>query len=91
MNTDISEINNEIGDTPAKEKQPRRAGSALAFMAVIFALAALAGTAWMWWQDEMAREQGDDRVFVEIARLESADSELSLKLKQIRGGNGIPG
>ena len=56
MNTDISEINNEIGDTPAKDKQPRRASSALAFMAFIFALAALAGTAWMWWVEEMTGE-----------------------------------
>jgi len=85
VNTDISEIESEIADIPAKEKKPRRGGSALAFLAFIFALAALAGTAWMWWQDEMAGEQSDDRVFAEIARLESADSELSLKLKQVRG------
>ena len=85
MNTDISEIDSEIADIPAKEKKPRRGGSVLAFLAFIFALAALAGTAWMWWQDEVAGEQSDDRVFAEIARLESADSELSLKLKQVRG------
>ncbi len=85
MNTDISEIDSEIDDMPAKEKKSRRGGSALALLAFIFALAALAGTAWMWWQDEMAGEQDDDRVFAEIARLESADSELSLKLKQVRG------
>jgi uncharacterized protein HemX len=85
VNTDISEIDSEIADIPAGEKKLRRGGSALAFLAFIFALAALAGTAWMWWQDEMAGEQSDDRVFAEIARLESADSELSLKLKQVRG------
>jgi len=85
VNTEISEIDKEIGDIPAKEKKPRRSGSALALLAFIFALAALAGTAWMWWQDEMAGEQGDDRVFTEFARLESADSELSLELKQVRG------
>jgi len=85
VNTDISEIDSEIDDMPAKEKKSRRGGSALALLAFIFALAALAGTAWMWWQDEMAGEQDDDRVFAEIARLESADSELSLKLKQVRG------
>ncbi len=85
MNTDISEIDSEIKDSPAPEKKPRRRGSALALLALIFAFAALAGTAWMWWQDELAREQGDDRVFAEIARLESADSELSLKLKQVLG------
>ena len=85
MNTDISEIDSEINDSPAQEKKPRRGGSALALLAFIFALAAMAGTAWMWWQDEMAGEQGDDPVFAEIARLESADSELSLKLKQVLG------
>ncbi len=85
VNTDISEIDSKIDDIPAQEKKPRGGGSALAFLAFIFALAALAGTAWMWWQDEMAGEQSDDRVFAEIARLESADSELSLKLKQVRG------
>lgn len=85
MNTDISEIDSEIKDSPAPEKKPRRRGSALALLALIFAFAALAGTAWMWWQDELAREQGDDPVFAEIARLESADSELSLKLKQVLG------
>ena len=85
VNTDISEIDSEMADIPAEEKKPRRAGSALAFLAFVFALAALAGTAWMWWQDEMASEQSDGRVFAEIARLESADSELSLKLKQVRG------
>ncbi len=85
MNTDISEIDSKIDDISAQEKKLRGGGSALAFLAFIFALAALAGTAWMWWQDEMAAEQSDDRVFAEIARLESADSELSLKLKQVRG------
>jgi len=85
VNTDISEIDSEIDDMPAKEKKSRRGGSALALLAFIFAFAALAGTAWMWWQDEMAGEQDEDRVFAEIARLESADSELSLKLKQVRG------
>ena len=84
MNTDISAIDNEIENIPAKEKKPRRGGTALALLAFIFALAALAGTAWMWWQDEMASEQSDDRVIAEIARLGSADSELSLKLKQVR-------
>ncbi len=79
----MSEIDSEIDDSPEQEKKARRGGSALVLLAFIFALAALAGTAWMWWQDEMAREQGDDPVFAEIARLGSADSELSLKLKQV--------
>ena len=89
VNTDISEIESEIIDTPAEdipvaETKPRRGGSALTFLAFIFALAALGGTAWMWWQDQTARDESDGRVFTEISRLESSDSELSLKLKQLR-------
>ena len=85
MNTDNSEIDGVIDDSPAQEKKTRRGGSALALLAFIFALAALAGTAWMWWLDEMTGEQGDDPVFAEIARLASADNELSLKLEQALG------
>ncbi len=85
MNTEISEINHEIDDTPVQEKKPRSGGSALAFLALIFALVALAGTAWMWWQDETATEQGGDRVLAEIARMESANSDLSLRLQQVKG------
>ncbi len=85
MNTEISEINHEIDDTPVQEKKPRSGGSALAFLAFIFALVALAGTAWMWWQDETATEQGGDRVLAEIARMESANSDLSLRLQQVKG------
>jgi len=84
VNTDISEIESEISDIPAEEKKPRRRGSVLAFLAFVFALAALAGTAWMWWQDEIAQDESADKVFTEIARLESADSELNLRLKQMR-------
>ena len=84
MNTDISEIENEFSDIPVEEKKPRRKGSALAFLAFVFALVALAGSAWMWWQDHIDQEQGADKAFTEIARLEAADSELSLKLKQLR-------
>ncbi len=86
MNTDISAIEDQTDDIPATQKKPRRAGFALALLAFIFALAALVGTVWMWWQDEMAGEQGDDRIFAEITRLESADSEFSVKLKHVQVG-----
>jgi len=65
--------------------KPRRGGAALSLFAFVFSLAALAGAAWMWWQDESSRGQDDERVFTEIARLESSDSELQLKLNQVRG------
>jgi uroporphyrin-3 C-methyltransferase len=89
VSTDISEIESEIietppEDVPVEETKPRRGGSALAFLAFVFALAALGGTAWMWWQDQTASDESDAKVFSEISRLESADSELSLKLKQLR-------
>jgi len=66
------------------ETTPRRSGSALAFLAFLFALAALAGTGWMWWQDQASLGLEEDRVFSEISRLETSDSELSLKLNQVR-------
>ena len=64
--------------------QPPRKGGALAFLAFIFAAAALAGTGWMWWQDQSAVDQQEQRVLTELSRLENADSELALKLKQVR-------
>jgi uroporphyrin-3 C-methyltransferase len=65
-------------------RKSRGGGSLLAVFAFLFSLAALAGSAWMWWQDQASGGQEEERVFTEIARLESADSELSLKLNQIR-------
>jgi uncharacterized protein HemX len=72
------------GETVAVRSNSRRGGSALALFAFLFALAALAGTGWMWWQDQASIEQEEKRIYTEIARLESSDSELSLKLSQIR-------
>jgi uroporphyrin-3 C-methyltransferase len=72
------------GETVAARSNARRGGSALALFAFLFALAALAGTGWMWWQDQASIEQEEKRIYTEIARLESSDSELSLKLSQIR-------
>ena len=72
------------GDTVATEGHSRRGGSTLALFAFLFALAALAGSGWMWWQDQASSGQEEKRVDTEIARLESSDSELSLKLSQIR-------
>ena len=68
----------------ATEGHSRRGGSTLALFAFLFALAALAGSGWMWWQDQASSGQEEKRVDTEIARLESSDSELSLKLSQIR-------
>lgn len=61
-----------------------RGGSVLAFFAFLFALAALLGTAWMWWQDQASAGQEEQRILAEVSRLESSDSKLSLDLGQIR-------
>ena len=94
MNTEISEIESDAPETPPEEieiretklanGQSRRSGSVLSFFAFIFSLAALAGAGWMWWQDQASTGQEEQRMFTEIQRLESSDSELSLKLSQIR-------
>jgi uroporphyrin-3 C-methyltransferase len=64
--------------------QPPRKGGILALLAFIFAAAALAGTGWMWWQDQAVVDQQEQRVITELSRLENADSELALKLTQVR-------
>jgi uncharacterized protein HemX len=63
---------------------PKKKGSFTAFLAFLFSLAALTLSAWMWWQDQSDSGAEQARVFDEIARLESNDSELSLKLNQVR-------
>jgi uroporphyrin-3 C-methyltransferase len=85
VNTEKSEIEDEIAAIPGAAQKPRRTGSALIFLAFIFSLAALAGTAWIWWQDEMAAEQDGNRVVADMARLENAGKELSDELAQVQG------
>lgn len=68
----------------AEPGKVKKRGGALAFLAFLFALAALAGTAWMWWQDQSAQETENIKIFGEISRLENSDSELGLKLAQLR-------
>jgi uroporphyrin-3 C-methyltransferase len=76
----------DVAETAAavKETEPRRRGSALSSLSFLIALVALLGTAWMWWQDQASQGLEEARVFKEITRLESNDSEVSLKLSQIR-------
>jgi len=68
---------------PAGKTSERRKGGFFSFLAFVFALAALGGTAWMWWQDLQGRDASEGQVIAEIARLESSDSELALKLRQL--------
>ncbi len=41
-----------IEPPPAAVEKPQRKGGAFGFLALLFSLAALAGTGWMWWQDQ---------------------------------------
>lgn len=79
------EVENEVPEeiAPAPEPPPRRR-QVLAFFAFLLSLVALAGTGWMWWQDQSSLDREESRMFGEIARLESSDSQLSLKLSQVR-------
>jgi uroporphyrin-3 C-methyltransferase len=89
VNSDIPQIESDAlepleGDAGEQREKPRRGGAFAASLALLLSLVALAGTAWMWWQDESSRGQEEERVFAEIARLESSDNELALKLRQLR-------
>ena len=74
----------ERSETPDYSQKPPRRGGFLVFLALLFSLAALAGSAWMWWQDQSSRDSGETRLMNEISRLESNDSQVELKLKQLR-------
>jgi uroporphyrin-3 C-methyltransferase len=85
VNSELSDIGDEINPSPppAQEK-PRKSGSGLAIVALLFSLGALALAAWIWWQDSTSRGETERRALSEIARLEAADSELALKMNQVR-------
>jgi uroporphyrin-3 C-methyltransferase len=68
----------------SEPEKPRRRGSFLSFLALILALAAAGGTAWMWWQDASSVGQEEQRMMSEISRLEGSDSTLRLQLEQLR-------
>lgn len=70
-------------DTGPSQQPPRRGGF-LAVLAFLFSLTALAASAWMWWQGQSARGSEESRLMDEIARLESNDSQVELKMKQFR-------
>jgi uroporphyrin-3 C-methyltransferase len=70
----------DSNDTPSV----KRGGSFLAFLALLLSLAAIALSAWTWWQGQASGSQAESEVFAEIARLESGDKELELKIKQVR-------
>jgi uroporphyrin-3 C-methyltransferase len=84
VNTEISEVHTEETEPEQPEKREKRGGGALAFLAFLFSLAAVAGTAWMWWQDQSSMGREEERLLAEISRLETGDSELALKIRELR-------
>ncbi|MDX1381045.1 MAG: uroporphyrinogen-III C-methyltransferase [Xanthomonadales bacterium] len=87
MNTDLTEIdrNSRGADAGATNgSEPRRRGGGLAALALLLALGALAGSAWLWWQDRGAAGQAQRRLADETVRLEAADSSLEQRLDRLR-------
>jgi uroporphyrin-3 C-methyltransferase len=72
------------GPEPAAHREKKKGGGGLAFLALVFSLAALGITGWNWWQGQSSGNEEAARVYNEISRLESSDSELGLKIKQLR-------
>jgi uroporphyrin-3 C-methyltransferase len=64
---------------------PEKSGSFLALLAFLLAVAALAVAGWTWWQGLAAEDESQAQLYTEIARLNSANEELSLKIGQVRG------
>ena len=52
-----------IEPPPEPVEKPQRKGGALGFFALLFSLAALAGTGWMLWQDQASVGEQEQRVF----------------------------
>jgi uroporphyrin-3 C-methyltransferase len=84
VNTDISEIENEINESPPNREKPPRSGGAWAFLAMLVSLVALAGTAWLWWQGQFSQSDEEKLLQSEVSRLDSANRELSSELQQMR-------
>jgi uroporphyrin-III C-methyltransferase len=93
VNIDISDTDrkpggNAAGNGSERGVQPRGGGSALALLALLFALAALAATGWLWWQDRLSagqeRQNLAEHLAGEIARLEASDDGLSSGLSELR-------
>lgn len=98
MSTEITGIESESPEFPPeqntngadepREPGPRRGGGALAFLAVLLALAALAGTGWMWWQGQSESGQESERLASLISGLENRDKEMAANLDRLRSDLG---
>lgn len=72
------------GGDAEQPETARRGGGFLAFLALLFSIAALALAGWGWWQSLGAGSEIESDVLAEVARLQANDSELSLKITQVR-------
>ena len=89
MNIESSEVGGDLPEPAAEpgsdQEQKKRGGGVMAFFAFLTALAALAGTAWLWWQTQVPGAAEGDRLESEVSRLESNDSRLENQLQDLRG------
>ena len=81
VNTDLSETESEIQDIPVETEKPRRSGSGLAFLALLVALVAAAGTGWQWWQGGQADGDETTGAATELARLGASQTTISQQLE----------
>lgn len=69
---------------PDSSSSPKKGGSFLAFLAFVLSALALAVAVGTWWQGQAVDIESQEQVFSEIARLNSSDEELALKIGQVR-------
>jgi uroporphyrin-3 C-methyltransferase len=74
----------EQAAAPPESSPGPRSGRSLAFVALLFSAAALAGAGWMWWQDQQAVGVEQTQMLSEISRLEAGDRELRLRITELR-------
>ena len=67
----------EQAAAPPESSPGPRSGRSLAFVALLFSAAALAGAGWMWWQDQQAVGVEQTQMLSEISRLEAGDRRSS--------------
>jgi uroporphyrin-3 C-methyltransferase len=66
-----------------QESRDRGSGSGLAWLALLVALGAAAGTAWIWWQGQVSGDIAAERMQADIERLEGNDSRLTGQLGEL--------
>ena len=83
----VPDTNRPKADEPVpvvKQSRPGRGGFLFSLLAFLLALAAVAGTGWMWWQERAEQGLAEGRIKDEVSRLEGSDRDLASKLSQVR-------